>query len=554
MQYMNSIISNLINNFIKEQKDIIYHILSYNNTNITDSIFKSFNSDNLPHSSIVIDININMINLCDINPIYAKETLYFNDLSTVIKSLITELIFKIFNILNIKNANHMILAKLLIINFIIETFPTILNNNKLENDVNFIKDGFMNLQKISKNKKRIVNFEGVSLLSSRKIIENYITETLICNNTNCVNKIIILNLKNDILEIEINTRTILKIHEIKRKCRSCASNLCKINQNLYDSLNTFYDYVLSYNNTYIHYYFPKNLYMASQYEKLLDTNNDNLNKNTNNISLIGYLEKDSYGKTKLNCMSIFEISKINISNKNLELKLENKKNTKENVYNQLVECAQKILFFKKSIEEIDVAILCIANIFNTLIDKNIDSSSLELEDLMKTPFSDDNIYFNYKNISKSKKVLIITNDINYVKNIIKAITNTKIKYTLKNIKKENEENCIYLVENIGKNSDLLTFIDHVFYLKINESSFHDYNYENSNSLVLSKKSVSLNSYHIKKLKKLFIEQRKSFKNVIEPIKLLRTSEAIFRSILYFNINSDIAKFIKIYFNKTLSIN
>lgn len=568
---MESNYSKIISNFIKTKIGLENFLLHENEEEIVASFTSSFSRFNLPISIVTINIKFNIIKIYDL-----FEKFDLNSFEEIIRNDIVSLFYLILQKNDVKYVAHDFIDGLTQINFIIVSLPLLTSTNpKIEEIYKYKIDGYLNLVPELHRLKNSIMLSGYILKSKAKINSGLIT-TKICNNQKCINKEISLITEQFNLKVEINTKSIIKLNlnEGNTNCSACGSNLTKI----FDELSLEYEFILAYNNSYLQIKVNRQLY-----EMIMNSKDENFN-------VVGYLERDKTGKIYLKSQNIFITTRFSLVDKYLAHKLQS--SIGDNIEERLKNSAESILPFKKSIESIDIMIMIIGNFFNIIYDINDRENTIPIlkkaKDSLSSTTSDDNSFYSdmltrngsnkekgemicensflslrstlhtpYSEFDNDKspetnnlKILIATNDINYVKNILKAVTKTKIIYSTKKLKDFMPEKCIILVDFFHNiHPDARNSISSVFNLKIDETSFHDYSYEKRIFGHLQEREIKLSSKNTTEIKCLFIEERKFTSNEMAPLKLLRTIMLLYGSILYFGVEKDIKKYIKKYFLK-----
>lgn len=422
----------------------------------------------------------------------------------------------------------------------------------------FCQDGYLNLRSKLETKKKLHFLQGRVLGAERKIHSISKISTADCTNKKCVNKVRVITIPHYQFEIEINRKTLSRFplrnsRENGYVCGSCKSQLTKTRERI----GVQYKYIISYNNRYIWVSLPESIMLPE-------------NMSFDLVGVIGFLERDKSGRVYLNSSEYFLKTVLSYEDYAIKLKCLNAQKNKSDLelgsYPKYY--AGILLPFKRTIRSLDVIVLIIANIYNISDKSEItgccdpshqNCQSLNSERTASTPDSSilntpDSVIGIDNKQRYSHRTIIYSNDISYIKSIIRSISDASLLYSLGSFKSKSRftENCICLLQINGKNDEkAVSLADHVFYIEVDQDYYHDYNYSCMPYCNLRKKDVILDQSKIRELKNLFIVQRRMFKNVIEPFKLLKTTEAIYRSISYFGNFKNISEFVKRKFRKIM---
>lgn len=520
---------------------LIKTILHQNRSSITKSLENSFSSTGIPISTIHFTISIDIIELYDIS-IDAANILC--DLNQIEKSLKDSLGSIVSDFFKRKEYIHIpFLSQIFSVDFDIKpafclsdrfncVFPEITEYTQTGYSTGKITKRFM---------KPIKVCSGLLSFMKKDIIQH--NQTFACTNISCSNKTVCIYQNSILFLINPEEKTITKIIEVK-KCFKCGSILSKV----YSSIKYEYIYVLSIinedENIKDRFITIKSHLDLSEMIK----NGDTL-INQEIYTLHGCIERDWKGMRNLRLLSCTFKTEINKSIVEIKKKILRTREEKRSTIEKLKDFSKDVLFFKKKVVQTDIILMLIANIFNcqntdyycdVFDDMNTDSVKNNKEvksinNLMSSPDSNQiSILERDAEDTKSRRILIITNDVYYVSRVFRAILEIPVFFTIKDKRCQKMLEFICIIDQIPKVKDKIdSLFDLQFKIEIDTSCILDYSYLKVNSTRLPKMAITLNEQEKKNLAEVFAKQRRLFKGLLKPYRLLRTTEELYLSIKYF---------------------
>jgi len=551
-------ISKLLMNFTKTRPELMQLILSDNLPSISETLCYSFDDDLLITTQIKFRVCLDFLKIYDKFEGMKTYLFEYQHLELDVRKELETLFYGCLKEFGYKYTIGCDLSGIFVTTVVPVSIPIVDQEIKIWERYSFHQDGYLNLRSKLETKKKLCFLQGHVLGAERKIHNISKISTADCTNKKCANKLRLITIPHYQFEIEINRKTVSRFplrnsRENGCVCGSCKSQLTKTRE----QVGVQYKYVISYNNRYIWASIPESTMLPESMSFDL-------------VGVIGFLERDKSGRAYLNSSEYFLKTVLSYEDYIIKLKCLKVQKSKSDLKlgDYLKYCAEALLPFKRTIRSLDVIVLIIANIYN-ISDKSeiigcCDSSyqnclSLNSERTAGTPDSSilntpDSVIGTDNKQRCSHRTIIYSNDISYIKSIIRSISNVTLLYSLGSFKSKSRftENCICLLQISSKNDEkAVSLADHIFYIEVDHDYYHDYNYGCMPYCNLRKKDVILDQSKIRELKSLFIVQRKMFKNEIEPFKLLKTTEAIYRSISYFGNFKNISEFVKRKFRKIM---
>lgn len=381
------------------------------------------------------------------------------------------------------------------------------------------------------------------LSSARKDIIQH-KMTFECTNTACSNRTVCIH-QNDILFlINPEEKTITKTVESKG-CLRCGSILSKVPS----SIKYEYVYILSIADTHDksikdRFITVRSIFDLSEVFPISNTKSKPASENKETLVLHGYIERDWKGIRSLRLLSCTSRTEINRSNFEIKNKILKVREEKRSTIEKLKDLTKEILFFKKKIIQTDIILVLIANIFNCKntnyycdVFADVDAKLIKnnLDNLMSSPESNrSNILEVCSEDMKSRRILVITNDVNYVLRLFSAISDVPVFLSIKDRRCKEMMEFVCVVDRIPKMKDSIdNLFDLQFNMQIDAGCFLDYSYYSVKLGKLPKMVVTLNEQEKKSLAEVFTSQRKLFKGVLKPYRLLKTTEELYLSVKYF---------------------